>query len=257
MSSAHLFIAVLKKQLRIMRSYGFNTVVELFTLVLFFAFLYFGARWVSTPQRLGETLEALILGYWIWVGLILSLSQFTWNITTYAQQGLLEQLFMTPWRLHRVLAVEAAASFVTDTVLNLLMLLAFMAISGHWLALEPLTTLTLYILTLLPGFGLGYMLAGLAMRYKNIQSVFSIVQFLIVPLQMLPVDRYPGLNVFPFALGVRMLLQHAREGIRLWEFPPQLLAVLLAQAVLYLWLGRVVYHRLETAARERGLLAHY
>ncbi len=257
MSLVYLFIAVLKKQLRIMRSYGFNTVVQLFTLVLFFAFLYFGSRWVATPQRLGETLEALILGYWIWVGLILSLSQFTWNITTYAQQGLLEQLFMTPWRLHRVLAVEAAASFVTDTVLNLLMLLAFMAISGHWLALEPLTTLTLYILTLLPGFGLGYMLAGLAMRYKNIQSVFTIVQFLIVPLQMLPVDRYPGLNVFPFALGVRMLLQHAQEGTRLWEFPPHLWAILLAQAVLYPMLGLMVYHQLETAARERGLLGHY
>ena len=257
MQTLHLFQAVLKKQLRIMRSYGFNTVVQLFTLVLFFAFLYFGARWVATPRRLGETLEALILGYWIWVGLILSLSQFTWNITTYAQQGLLEQLFMTPWRLHRVLAVEAAASFTVDTLLNLLMLLAFMLISGHWLALEPLTTLTLYVLTLLPGFGLGYILAGLAMRYKNIQSLFTIVQFALVPLQMLPVDRYPGLNVFPFALGIRMLLQHAREGTRLWEFPPHLWAILLAQAVLYLGLGLAVYHRLETAARERGLLGHY
>jgi len=95
------------------------------------------------------------------------------------------------------------------------------------------------------------------MRYKNIQSVFTIVQFLIVPLQMLPVDRYPGLNVFPFALGVRMLLQHAQEGTRLWEFPPHLWAILLAQAVLYLMLGLMVYHQLETAARERGLLGHY
>ncbi len=257
MMYGYVFQAVLKKQLRIMRSYGFNTVMQLLTLVVFFAFLYFGARFVASPARMESTTEALILGYWVWVGLLLSLSQFTGTITAYAQQGLLEQLFMTPWRLKRILAVEATAAFVIDTSLNLFMLLTFMALSGRWLHLDPLTTLVLYMLTLLPGYGLGYALAGLAMRFKNIQSLFNIVQFLLVPLQILPVERYPWLNLFPFAQGVRLLLRHAREGTLLWEFPVAALGILVLQAVVYLALGLWIYDRLETAARDRGLLAHY
>jgi len=254
----YLFLTVLKKQWRIMLSYGFNSLVQVFTLALFFALLYFGMAQVAAPQTQSESTEALILGFWIWTGLLTSLSQFTWTIDTYAQQGLLEQLFMTPWRLKQVLAVEAAASFVLDTLLiNGILLFVFMFISQHWLALEPVTTLALYVLTLLPGYGLGYALAGLAMRYKNIQSVFNIVQFLPIPLQMLPVERYPWLNVFPFAQGMRMLLQHARQGMGLTAYPLEQWLILIAQAAGYLVLGLLIYDRLERAARERGLLAHY
>ncbi len=252
-----LYLTHLKVRLHIMRSYGFNTVMQTLTLVVFFVFLYLGIRWVAAPQRFGDTLEAFMVGYWVWVGLLFSLSQFSWHIVGAAQQGLLEQVFMSPLRLRWMLAVEAAAGFTVDTAINLLLLVAFMALTGRWLHLEPVTTLTLYLLTLLPGFGLGYILAGLAMRFKNIQSAFNIVQFLMVPLQMLPVDRFPWLNLFPFAQGTRMLLQHARQGTLLWEFPAHFLLILLLQAGAYLLLGLVVYDRLELAARQRGLLSHY
>ena len=258
MATLHLFVVTLKKELRIMRSYGFNTIMEIATLGFFFALLYFGAHaLVGSQSNFGDTTEALILGYWIWVGLLTGFGQFTWTITTYAQQGLLEQLFMTPWQLQRVLAVEAAASFLINSAMNLILLVIFMLITGRWLHLDPLTTLALYVLTLLPGYGIGYMLAGLAMRFKNVQSLFNIVQFVVIPLQALPISVHPWLNVFPFAQGMHMLLEHARAGTLLWQFPLSQWGILIAQAAAYLALGLVVYHRLENAARERGLLAHY
>jgi len=258
MSLLYAFWVEIKRQVQIMRSYGFNTLVQIGTLAVFFGMLYFGARFLVGPgARLEATTEVLIVGYWVWSGLLMAVGDFSWNIITYAEQGLLEQLFMTPWRLARILALQAAAGLVVNLGFLTLLLGSFMALSGHWLRLEPVTTLTLYILTLLPAYGLGYILAGLAMRFKNIQSVFNIVQFLFVPLQALPVDRYPWLNVLPFAQGTRMLLEHARHGTPLWGFSWENLAILVAQAVVYLALGLAVYHPLESAARDRGLLAHY
>jgi len=248
----------IKKELLIMRSYGFNTALQFLTLAFFFALIYFGARaLVGQKSTFGNTTTALILGYWIWVGILMSLSQFAWNITTYAEQGLLEQLFMTPWQLKRIIAIEAMGDFLINTALNLIMLLIFMLITGRWLRLEPLTTATLYVLTLLPGYGIGYALAGLAMRYKNIQGLFNIFQFVIVVFEALPVGAHPWMKIFPFAPGVHMLIQHVQKGTLLWQFSAQDLAVLIVQAVAYLTLGLIIYNRLEDAARERGLLAHY
>ena len=258
MATVRLFFIALKKELHLMRSYGFNTLAEFGTIAMFFALLYFGAHaLVGNRGNFQGTTEALILGYWIWVGLLTAFSQFTWTITTYAQQGLLEQLFMTPWQLQKILAVEAAASFVINTFINLGMLLFFMLLTGRWLHLEPLTTFLLYLTTLLPAYGIGYALAGLAMRFKNIQSVFNIVQFIVIPLQALPVSSHPWLNVFPFAQGMHMLLEHTRTGTLWWQFTPAQWGILLTQAAVYLGLGLALYHWLESAARERGLLAHY
>jgi len=252
-----VFWVALKKEIHLMRSYGFNSLMEVGTLAFFFALLYFGGRALGRGHLQAATTEALMLGYWVWIGFLTGFSQFTWRIDMYAQQGLLEQLFMTPWQLQKVLAAEAAAAFVINTVLNVILLFVFMLITGRWLRLDPLTTLLLYVLTLLPGYGVGYALAGLAMRFKNIQSLFNIVQFLIIPLQALPVGAHPWLNVFPFARGMHMLLEHARFGTMWWQFPWWQWVVLFSQAIFYLGLGMAIYHALETAARERGLLAHY
>ncbi len=255
----YLFWNALKKQWRIMRSYGFNFVLQVASLVLFFGLIYFGARVLVGPNsaRFGRTIEGLLIGYWLWIGVIMSWSVFAWSVIQYAQQGLLEQLFMTPWGLRGILTLEAAASFVLDLLLNLLLLVVFMLMSGHWLRLEPVTTFLLYVATLLPGYGIGYALAGLAMRFKNIQSLFNLMQFFVIGLQAMPVDRYPWLNVFPFAQSTRMLIQHVRMGTLWWEFSWQVWAIVLAQAAGYLVFGLWVYGWLERAARERGLLAHY
>ena len=255
---SRLLWMAIKKELLIMRSYGFNTVIQFLTLAILFAMIYFGAKvLVGQKSTFGNTTTALILGYWIWMGILMSFSQFAWSIITYAEQGLLEQLFMTPWQLKRIIAVEAAGDFLISTTLNLLMLLLFMLITGRWLRLEPLTTATLYVLILLPGYGIGYALAGLAMRFKNIQAIFNITQFAIVIFEALPVNTHPWMKIFPFAPGLRMLIQHVQKGTLLWQFSAQDLAVLIAQSVVYLALGLFIYSQLEDAARERGLLAHY
>jgi len=255
---AYLFWNALKRQWRIMRSYGFNFVLQLVTLVLFFGIIYFGARTLMGPgERFGRTIEGLLMGYWLWIGIIMSWSVFSWSVIQYAQQGLLEQMFMTPWGLRGILAVEAAAEFVIDLLINLVLLSVFMLISGRWLHLDPGTTLLLYIVTLLPGYGIGYALAGLAMRFKNIQSLFNIIQFFVIGLQAMPVDQYPWLNLLPFGQATRMLIQHVRAGTLWWQFPWQTWAIVLGQAAAYLAVGLFLYDRLERAARDRGLLAHY
>ncbi len=252
-----LFGTALKKEWAIMRSYGLNFFMQFVTLILVFVFLYFGLGYVGGGPKVSQTQEGLMVGYWLWVGIIMSLSNFSWNVMQYAQQGLLEQLYMTPWRLRGILAVEAAASFVIYFLSNLGLLLFFMLITGRWLRLEPVTTFLLYVATLLPGYGLGYLLAGLAMRYKNIAQLFNVLQFVMAGLLTLPVDRYPWLNVLPFAQGVRMLITHVRHGTLAWQFPWPAWAVLAAQTLVYFALGLTLYGRLENAARERGLLAHY
>ncbi len=256
---AFLYITrtALRKELWLMRSYAFNTAMQVLVILFIFAALYLGVRWLTPAHRTASTLDALIVGYWIWGGMITALSRFTFTLSAYASQGILEQLFMTPLGLVRILAAEAIAGFLVGVAFNGGILLLLMLMTGRWLSFEPLTLLGLYTLTLLPLYGVGYALAGLALRYKNVQQAFNLVQFLVLPLEILPVDRHPWLNVFPVAQGVRMLLEHVREGTRLWEFPLSSLLILLAHSVVYLAMGLAVYLPLERASRRRGLLAHY
>jgi len=132
-----------------------------------------------------------------------------------------------------------------------------MAVTGRWLAVDPLTVLPVAALALAPAVGIGFVFGGLAIRFKRIENAFQLVQFLLIGLIAAPVADYPLLKWAPLAQGSQLLQTAMTEGVRLWEFPPAELGVLVATAVGYLAVGYAAFHYCQRWARREGVMGHY
>ena len=75
-----------------------------------------------------------------------------------------------------------------------LILMAVMLSTGRYLNLDLISLLPLIILLLVPIAGRGFILGGLQILYKRIQSILQIVQFLLVGVLVAPINL--GWTVF-------------------------------------------------------------
>jgi ABC-2 type transport system permease protein len=72
-----------------------------------------------------------------------------------------------------------------------------------------------------------------------------------------PALEMPWLKVLPLAHGSALLQRAMVDGVRLWEFPPADLALLVAVAVGYLGFGYAVFRASTRRARRLGVLGDY
>lgn len=148
-----------------------------------------------------------------------------------------------------------AGSFLASLAIVGALLGLMMVTTGHFLRLPLETLLPLLFLTLAPVYGIGFIMAGLALVYKRIQAFFQVLQFGFVVLLALPADAASG-KVLPLSLGTRLIGQVMVAGDCLATLPLVDVLTLAGTAVFYLLLGIVVFRVLEGVAKDRGLLAH-
>lgn len=244
------------KQVLLLIRYPVNTLSQFLTLFIFFSVVFFGGRAVAGPA-LTETLDGIIVGFFIFTLSIVSYSGLAWNVTREAQWGTLERLFMSPHGFGQVMGMKAVVNIAMSLVWGSALLLAMMALTGRWLVVDPLTVVPLAVMTLLSVLGIGFVFAGLALLYKRIENLFQLVQFAFIGLIAAPVGTYDWLRLLPVSHGSYLTMQAMEDGVRLWEFPAVELGLLTITAVVYLTAGYYVFHRSQRRARVNGLMGKY
>ena len=109
---------------------------------------------------------------------------------------------------------------------------------------------------------MGTFFAGLVLRYREVNAVFSLLNFafqmmtgMFVPLQVLPAAvRVTGIVLLPQSFGID-LLRHYVMGTPTVIGLPHEWAVLVIQFIVFGIFARLSVQRLERSAREEGL--HY
>ncbi len=258
MSRLWTFLAVLTRFFIELKRYPFNTLSGLATLYLIFLLLFAGARYAQGlgVNLFGESLEGLVVGFLVWTFAIAAYSDLSWELMREAQQGTLEQLYMCPLGFRFVTLSWIAGSFLTSLVMVAALLGLMMVTTGHFLRLPLGTLLPLLFLTLAPVYGIGFLMAGLALVYKRIQAFFQVLQFVFVALVALPSDAAWG-KALPLSLGTRLLGRAMVDGETLFTLPLGDVLVLIGTGAFYLLLGIGVFRLFEGIAKDRGLLAHY
>ncbi len=258
MSRLWTFLAVLTRFFIELKRYPFNTLSGLATLYLIFLLLFAGARYAQGlgVNLFGESLEGLVVGFLVWTFAIAAYSDLSWELMREAQQGTLEQLYMCPLGFRFVNLSWIAGSFLTSLLMVGALLGLMMVTTGHFLRLPLGTLLPLLFLTLAPVYGIGFLMAGLALVYKRIQAFFQVLQFVFVALVALPADAAWG-KALPLSLGTRLLGRAMVDGETLFTLPLGDLLALIGTAAFYLLLGIGVFRLFEGIAKDRGLLAHY
>ncbi|GGM62887.1 ABC-2 type transport system permease protein [Halarchaeum rubridurum] len=252
----HLLKAVVYRDLLIWVRYPLNAALGLFMGVFFFALMFYGGTLVA-GQAFSDSIEGLVVGYFLWTLSLGAYSGIMNDIQSEASWGTLERHFMTPFGFGPVVFAKSIAivfrTFVTSAVVLAVMLL----ITGTPLDLNLVTVLPVALLTVAGALGLGLVMGGLSVLYKRISNVANLLQFAFIGLISAPVFDIPWTRFLPLVQGSAMLQRAMVEGTHLWEFDSFTLAVLVGTSVGYLALGYAIFGLATRRARRLGVLGDY
>lgn len=256
--SAVVFNTMLWNKRVLMCRYRLDTVLRMATFYTFFLLAFMGAQTLAgSSPNFGDTVGGLVVGFLVWTLVTIAFMDLSGTLSTEASQGTLEQLAMAPSGLSRVLLSRAVASLGYQIMIAAVFLLVMMATTGRWLHLDLLSILPVLVLTVSGVLGIGLIMGGLTLLYKQTGALLGILQFAFLGLLALPVQQYAFLKAAPLSWGSYLLGQIMVDGHSLLTLPAADLLLLVANSAGYVTLGVIVFKLCEAKARERGLLGQY
>lgn len=251
-----LVAVVVHKQVTHLVRYPVNTAALFFSMFVSFGVLFFGGQAIG-GAAITESADGIVVGFFVWTLATRTFRGLADEIMAEARWGTLERLFVSPYSLGTLMTVKTLVSLCLDLVWSGVMLLLMMLVTGRWLHIDPLTIVPLLVVTMAPVVGFVFLLGGLALIYKRIESLFGLLTFGFVGLIAAPVGQYEVLGLLPVAQGSYLTRVAMREGTALWDFSPKQLLLLVVPSLVYLLAGYYCFHRAQHRARRQGLLGQY
>ena len=234
-----------------------NTISLIVTFYAIFLAMFLGISVIGDPASADANLRFAIVSNAFWFLLLMGASSMGWEITTEATRGTLEQLAMSPMGLRLILLARMLGTLAVYLVITVLMLFLTMLTAGQWLTFD----LPLLAAVLLPTFvaviGLGYVVAGLALVFKQISALLQVLQFVFLAFAFVPLSVAPWLELAPVVKGIDMVRFALVDGATLTDFGLRDWLSLAANGTVYLLLGLVAFGLAERRATGRGLLGQY
>lgn len=212
----------------------------------------------------GQEQQLLVLVGWLtWIVASDCMSEMSYAIGEEAQTGTLEQVCLLPVSLSGILTVRSLAYLLgvgAKGILAIVLVAFFIAP----LPAGP-TLVILFLISLIGGYGLGFLFAGLALVFKRTESlvglVFSLMIFLtgaLVSLESLGWIYKVLRLALPLTWGISLMRSAVSEGTTLLSmYRSGELVGLTLHSVVYLALGLTVFTWGYWRARTEGTLAHY
>ncbi len=255
-SYLHLTRAVLYREYLVFVRYPANAVGGIVISLFFFGVLFFGGQMVA-GQALTDSIEGIIVGYFLWTLSVGAYSSISNDIGSDVQWGTLERHVMTPFGFAPVALLKGVAKIVRTFLISSVILAVMILVTGTTLALHLPTIVVVATLSIVSVLGLGLAAGGITVLYKQIGNWLNLLQFGFVVLVSAPAFDLGWMRALPLAHGSTLLQQAMVEGIRLWEFSLVDLSILLAVAVVYLVGGYLVFEYATARARRLGVLGDY
>lgn len=252
----HVLKAVIYRDLLIWFRYPIDAVLGILGNVFVFGMIFYGGRLI-TAQAINNTIEGLIVGYFLWTLSFGAYSGITNEIRAEASWGTLERHYITPFGFGPVVFAKAVAiifrTFLTSSVILGVMLL----MTETHLDIHFLTVLPVALLAITSALGLGFAMSGLSVLYKRISNLVNILQFALIGLISAPIFDLWWTKFLPLVQGSKLLQKAMTSGIYIWEFDPVALAILLGTAAFYLGIGYVTFSLTTKRARHLGTFGDY
>ncbi len=252
----HLARAVLYREFLLFVRYPANAIGGIVISVFFFAVLFYGGQMLA-GQALTDSLEGIIVGYFLWTLSVGAYSSISNDIGSEVQWGTLERHVMTPFGFAPVALLKGAAKVIRTFLTSGIILAVMLLLTGTTLELNVGTTLVIATLSIVSVLGLGFAAGGITVLYKQIGNWLNLLQFGFIVLISAPVLELEWMRFLPLAHGSALLQRAMVDGIRLWEFALWELALLFGVAVGYLGGGYLVFRYATRRARRLGVLGDY
>lgn len=253
----NLLVANVRKEYIEFKRYLPNTIAFVITFYIVFLGMFTGIAVVGDPSTQDTNTQYIIVNYIFWFLGMLVVQNIGWNITNEAMRGTLEQLYMSPLGVWRILGARLVATTIITLFLMIVLLYISMLTTGQWLNVDIISILPILMVTLISMFGVGFMVAGISILWKQVDSFLLILQFIIGGLTFVPLSFAPYLVYFPFVKGVDMVREIMIFNLRITEISISDIVFLISNAIVYLILGIIIFTICERYAMKKGLIAHY
>lgn len=235
-----------------LRVYWFNQLASLVADTVFFFAIAMGIRALAAGTEVPLSLGNLLLLYaafGITVGMFQSIA---FTLHNEATRGTLEHLALARGGLLRQLFLRALADTFFNVLYNGVVFLLLVLLLG--VRLEPTPWFPLALLPVaLSAMGFGFLMGTLALYFKQVMGLFTILQFLLLPYFFTLAAWQPFMAYLPFAPGAHLL----KLGLTGGAFDPGVFLLALLQGVLLLSLGLLAMGRMYALVRHKGLLGRY
>jgi len=253
----HLFNANFRKEYIEMKRYLPNTIALVATFYIIFLGAFFGIMFIGDPASFDTNVQYSIVSVVFWSLTMMTMNFIGYSVITEATRGTLEQLYMSPMGVWKIMLTRIISQLGLQSVIMILLLFGAMLTSGQWLNLNPMTTIPIIIVTMISMIGVSFMIAGLAIIVKQIQAFLQIFQFVLMGLVFVPITVAPFLAFAPFVKGVNMVRTVMIEDLTITQLPLSDYGVLVLNSLVYLILGLALFDRCEKIAMKKGLLGQY
>lgn len=257
MNWLHLLNANLRKEYIELKRYLPNTLAMIVTFYCIFLGMFAGIQIIGDPSVQDVNTQYAIVNYIFWFLALIVVQDIGWQVTNEAMRGTLEQLCMSPMGLWRIMTARLIATTLIYIVIIVGLLYISMLTAGQWLNVDVVTIAPILLLTLISMFGVGFMIAGMSIVLKQVQSFLQILQFILAGLTFIPLSVAPVLAFLPFVKGVDLIRDVMINNATLADIGATSFLILGFNAVFYFLVGLGIFLYCERVAVTKGLLAHY
>lgn len=164
---------------------------------------------------------------------------------------------MSPMGIWRIMLTRLMSITLINFIFITILLYVSMVTTDQWLNIDVITILPVLILSMISMFGLGFMIAGISIILKQVQSFLQILQFILAGLAFIPLSNSLLLSYFPFVKGIDIIRSIMINGLTFSQIATTDIIILFVNGVVYFILGLIVFLYCERVAVRKGLLAHY
>jgi len=250
------FTAMLKKEIILMRRYFVNSLGGIITIYMIFMLIFWGYKGIAgAGVSLGDNMDNLVVSYVTWLMLMMAYQSVPHTVLQEAQEGTLEQLYMSPLGFVTLGSFKLISGVIVDMTIVAVMLFLTMATTGTTLNIDILSLLPLMILSIVGVSGLGFFFGGITLLFKRIQSYLQIIQFALIAL--VAANPNSVFRWFPATLPAHWIRQVMVKDQNLSAVPGWDWLTMLASAALWVTVGVTVFKICEAKAQSKGTLGHF
>lgn len=257
----YLFKVSTEKSIKELIRYKFNTISDIATFYFLFIAMFYGMKSFGNGMNassitLGETLEGLIVGYFLWTIMVMVYSDTAYSVVSDANTGTLEQISMSNLGLANVLIVRSIANLIINLVVCFIVLFAVMSTTGYWLNVDVLPLLVLIILGIFSILGISLIVGGLALIFKKIKSLLNIIQYFLIALVFN--NSYSLISLMlPFKPTILAVYQIVLKGKSFMDFSLLDYGIIVLNSAVYFFIGLFIFNKCCKVAKKKGLMGQY
>jgi ABC-2 type transport system permease protein len=237
--------------IQVLRRYWFDNLVGFFVDLVYFYAIFVAVRSLVPGENLPGT-PSLILMYTVLhltLGFYTSFYRFLRND---ALQGTLEHLALARGGLLSQLFVRLAVQGAYIILQSLLVLLILVTLTKVSLEITPWWPLGVGVV-LLAAVGLSLLMGALGLYFKQIDTVFTLIQFILIPYFLSFIQWQPYMAYLPFAPGAHLV----RLGLTGGDFDRGIFLLALFQGLFLFAAGLLAMVYMYRMVRRWGILGRF